>query len=812
MNMNRISAAVALLCTVVSVSPLRGESFPPITSDVTTDFAVYKPYTVTVTPSVKPYTISSDLSEVANIADFTLSKEAKALLAVNGFVAEASRYRQIYDVYNGCESNGIPAFVTTDACLHTYHILYDYMLRILELRFFFADLDGLTMELRKASMEMYESAADPEIRQAALDNISYFSVPFGLLHPEASSIDANAIKEINAIYEGSSGYVPSTLMYREDYPYVEDYSQYKPRGHYTRTTEFEEYFRAMMWYGRMTFSLNLPYAKQEGLRHAARQALLISRMLETVTVDNEAASAVWERIYEPTVFFVGKTDDITFRSYIEIAREVFGEDFLDQSPDVLADNDKIDMFIAKALTLPDPKITVKAGKGLRFMGQRFIPDSYILDHLVEEFVRNRFMPRGLDVMAVLGSERAYDILRTVYKDTEYPKYIDQMEALRKEFHGCPPETWAQNLYYNWLYTLLPLLDIKGEGYPPFMQTPAWVDKDLNTALGSWAELRHDTILYAKQSETLEVSAEPPVPPFARGYVEPNPEVYARLVSLAGYMKTGLNNRGLYDNLISDRIDQFRKLMTALTEISVKELTNTTPTPDEYALICNFGGAIESIVTFPPEFSAQYENDADKYLAVIADVHTDPNTNTCLEVGVGHPLTVYVIAPVEGVPTLTKGALFAYHEFTWSLSEGRLTDEEWQKMQSSSGAQDMPVWTESFRNGPSSAGVETFSVHGNPGMVTAVDEKPAPVDFNLLQNTPNPFNPSTLITFDLEKDETVKVAVYNLSGQEVEVLLDSRLNAGRHTLTWAPGGLASGVYFIRLITGTHAGTIRAVYLK
>ena len=81
---------------------------------------------------------------------------------------------------------------------------------------------------------------------------------------------------------------------------------------------------------------------------------------------------------------------------------------------------------------------------------------------------------------------------------------------------------------------------------------AWVDKDLNTALGSWAERRHDTILYAKQSETATV-AEPPPPPPIIGHVEPCPEVNARLAALAAFMRDGLVNRGLYDVLISERL-------------------------------------------------------------------------------------------------------------------------------------------------------------------------------------------------------------------------------------------------------------------
>ncbi|MBN1291514.1 MAG: DUF3160 domain-containing protein, partial [Candidatus Latescibacteria bacterium] len=134
--MKNISMCIlsAVIFTVSTVSFTSAESIGVITGDVETEFATYKPVLIDVTPSVKPYTISSDLKEVANISDFDLTDGAKSLLASNGFAASASLYRQIYDVYNECEMNGIPAFVTTDACLHTYHILYDFMLRILEIQ------------------------------------------------------------------------------------------------------------------------------------------------------------------------------------------------------------------------------------------------------------------------------------------------------------------------------------------------------------------------------------------------------------------------------------------------------------------------------------------------------------------------------------------------------------------------------------------------------------------------------------------------------------------------------------------------------
>lgn len=814
--------ATILVSLMAVINPVLAESITTITQDVSTEFGTYQPVIVNVSPSVSPYDISDDLSNVVNIGDFDLKTEAINLLSTNGFAAEASSYRQIYDVYNECKDYGIPVFVTTDACLHTYHILYDYVLRVIETNYFFLDLYNLTKAMIQDTQAIIEETAETDVRKAALENLAYLSVAIKLLNPDVevdSRVSDVVSQELEKILGLSPGYVPSPLFYSEDYPYQEDYSQYKPRGHYTRTTELERYFRAMMWYGRITFSLNLPYASQQGIRHAAIQALLLCRSLENASLEDEVsypASELWRRIYEPTVFFVGKADDINYYTYIELALnywgDLFGKSFTRVSPDILADEDKLDAFIADALELPDPKITVKAGKGYRFMGQRFIPDSYVLDQLVEEFVSGRLMPRGLDVMAVLGSGRAYEIIDTVYNDPDlYPGYDDQLSKLKQEFMGYAPEIWAQNLYFNWLYTLTPILEVKGEGYPVFMQNIAWVDKDLNTVLGSWAELRHDTILYAKQSESFETSS-PPEPQLIMGYVEPEPEVYARLASLASYTRQGLQNKGLLDELFENRLIDFENLMLTLKTIAVKELLNITPGDEEFALMCNFGTAIEALTSFPPEFEKQYESEADEFMAVIADVHTDPNLNECLEVGVGHPLNIYVIAPVNGIPTLTKGGIFSYHEFKRSLADGRLTDEEWQEMQSSARAKNMPEWTSSFLAGESSLKKETYNFRSSNRLVTSVEEENVPVSFDLFQNSPNPFNPSTTISYRLNESGLVKLAVYNLSGQLMETLADEWQEAGLYSLRWSPNGLATGIYLVKIFINGHSDVIKMLFMK
>ena len=82
------------------------------------------------------------------------------------------------------------------------------------------------------------------------------------------------------------------------------------------------------------------------------------------------------------------------------------------------------------------------------------------------------------------------------------------------------------------------------------------------------------------------------------------------------------------------------------------------------------------------------------MAVIADVHTDPNTMSVLEEGVGRPMVIYVAVQIEGEVVLTRGGIFSYYEFTWPMDD-RLTDEAWQDMLTQGEAPPLPTWTSSF---------------------------------------------------------------------------------------------------------------------
>ncbi|MFW9844243.1 MAG: DUF3160 domain-containing protein, partial [Candidatus Thorarchaeota archaeon] len=298
----------------------------------------------------------------------------------------------------------------------------------------------------------------------------------------------------------------------------------------------------------------------------------------------------------------------------------------------------------------------------------------------------RLMPMGLDVMAAFGSERAWELLDD---EKSYENYVSQMEMLWNNIGNMTVDEWTHNLYYLWIYSLLPLLSDPGDGYPFFMQSEAWVDKQLSTALASWAELRHDTILYAKQSYTTELTG---IPELVRGYVEPVPALYARLASLCKMMITGLESRGLLSTLMETKLNSLHSLLLDLQTVSIKELEGVALTDEEYRLIEGSGETLGSIVQMPTDDFLT--SDADDDMAVIADVHTDPNEGEVLEVGVGRPAVILVAVLINGEVILTQGGVMSYYEFTWPMND-RLTDESWQEMLELGTEPPLPSWTESF---------------------------------------------------------------------------------------------------------------------
>jgi hypothetical protein len=269
-------------------------------------------------------------------------------------------------------------------------------------------------------------------------------------------------------------------------------------------------------------------------------------------------------------------------------------------------------------------------------------------------------------MAVLGSELALEIMRSE-GDTDYESYHKQMKKLKVKFSELADSQWKENLYWRYLWIFKKLVTHPHKGYPKFMQKKRWQLKELNTALGGWAELRHDVILYGKQSYTLIATAAPTSMELTEGWVEPYPKIYRWLAEFVTTMS--VND---FPEEVKTNLSRFAEVLTALAVISEKELADTPLTEKELRLIWNIGSTLRSITKFTPSLMRKITSGADEEMAVIADVHTDPNSKKVLQVGVGYPSEIYLKLSSGKV---LKGGVFSYYEFKAPMAE-RYTDEKW----------------------------------------------------------------------------------------------------------------------------------------
>jgi len=671
-----------------------------------TEFAPYTVVAVNEQPSLPPYRIEADLSNVENRSRFEFNEEARQRLVKNGFVVIPAMHTEFFMLYESNRYDNVPNFITTDAMLHNYHLYFQHLLKTVEREKLIPELKALNAGMIQISLEQYRLLKDSEWENAALRNLAFFTVGSCLMESrtqipaeikavvkaELALINAHQTTAVSPLMSmGSSSDIMESLK--------EDYTQYIPRGHYTFSDELENYFKAMMWYGRMTFRV-----KDEDETRSA--------VLMTLALHDDKVHSPWAGIYDTTEFFAGRSDDPGFEQYTEVLHKIYGENL--SLIEISQDESKWQEFVEEVRQIKGPAInsipifdaTLQPDReaeiqGFRFMGQRYTVDADIFQRLIYREVgenpagERRMLPKGLDIPATLGSGEASQILEDL-GEYQYDRYPENMDKMQQYLAGLTEASWHQNLYWNWMHTLRPLTRQVPDGYPTFMLNQAWAHKELNTFLGSWTELKHDTILYSKQNYA-EMGGGGMEEIDDRGYVEPNPHLYARLAALSAMTRDGLKARNLLDERDSENLSRMEELALQLKTISEKELRGESLTEEEYELIRSFGGQLEH---FWMEALRDQAQDGGRSMLLlnnraplVADVATAP-PSTVLEEATGYINYIFAVVPVEGKLRIAKGGVYSYYEFPWP-AEDRLTDEKWWEMLDNKQIPEAPAWTESF---------------------------------------------------------------------------------------------------------------------
>ena len=753
---------------------------------------------------------------------YSLTPDELNLLEKNGFmVTERVSYtsfgRALHDIY----AKDLPVFVTTDAVLYAMHKSYDDILMMVEQNVLLPKIKTILSNLYNgipalaASYDEGASLLDSALRDVDL----YVTMALSLAENSKKTPHLVPAALIDTVWEVVAKEQMISMRLFAKTPRNLDFSQFSVRGHYTRTTSLTNYFRAMMWLGRIDFWLTLPEYKKEQWDPSDPKRMSLGACLLNELIDRASVRGEIAEIDRLLALFVGESDDLTPTELLDITEK---SDVSDAS--MLLEDSTYALFQKNILEDPRSEqkilsdfITMNGGDSVpdtlpvsfKILGQRFVIDSYIFGNVVyDRIVHNgitiyRMMPDPLDAMYALGNNDALPLLESELE--RYP-YGAQLNNLRYLVDAYEPDFWQQSLYNTWLQAIRLLSpDDNRTGLPLFMKTTAWHQEKLNTQLAAWSELRHDNLLYAKQSYTGGSECS-----FPHSYIEPYPEFYRQIGRFAD--KAAACFPDVKFSGITTYFHNLKNVMCRLDTLAQKELSGTAFSDSEKVFLQRMlfidpgSGA--------PPFSGWYADmffdqqvvaDSDY---IIADVHTQPTdeggnvVGRVLHVATGKiNLGVFTASSPSNdfAPMAYAGPVFSYYE---KITDNflRLTDETWTASIQKDSLPLRPDWVNSFLvDGAGSALPSGRNLGGvEYGVGTIMGPKTDDNGCSFLSI--NYRSRSMTISYAIAGGSNVTLYVYNQRGQLLFRQTAAHRNTGTHSIRLKTGKMAPGLYLVELVAG------------
>ena len=455
----------------------------------------------------------------------------------------------------------------------------------------------------------------------------------------------------------------------------------------------------MMWYGRRPFPLS------DDAKTVA--AILLVRQLES-----SGEIKRWEKIDRVLTQVVGKTDDWSPADYGKIVERVFGARKLALA-DIVKDTSALARF--KDAITKDPSSArivdmstgtgvsandrLKSVVGFRFLGMRFTWDAYLFSQLTAPNVP-RSLPTAADAMALFGSTAADEVIHGAVDVQPWKGVYYRQQTMLKQMIGKGVEK-KETTYDSWVSAFSTLF-LSGGSKQVFTRSRGWQYKNLNAALGSWTELKHDTILYSKQSgaeaaEGPEFEVPPYDPPSIKGYVEPNPLFFASMAELASGLSKDLQALGFLTDEYKDKLQSFDALSRQAQEIAKKEVEGHRLSETDYGWIRSASHKFNRGLLLPRSLGDIVDPDLLK-MALIADIATDYLSGSVLEVAVGVPQRIRIaVKDLSGGTRMTTGFVYSWYEFS---DTKRWQDSEWRSLVYGSEQERLrkmrPTWYSTFQ--------------------------------------------------------------------------------------------------------------------
>jgi hypothetical protein len=641
-----------------------------------------------------------DLVQIANrevVAGLTNAQ--RRYLSQNGFIVVQGQERDFSTIRHKVSTQyGQPYFMSTDVAAYALKSTADALLIALERE----ELSRRLALIVKSTLDEVQSYL-PGLRGSALEKdaklaLVYLSVGLQLLDPEAQielEPDLQALQRAQveqvlhaAGVEGLT-MLPGVLL---------DFRMFSAPEIYQGDAFLEAYFRGRTWFEQASF----PLEDKPGLQ-ASRAPLIINLALQRARIEGHPSAQLWAELDETMAFFYGRSQDDDPRRYAALIDRVYGNKI---SVLALADDDAWQVFRILAQTLPATKAysslssvssDQRGNRDWRFWGRRLLPDAIVFSVLPARREQTPDLPQetasGLDWMATSGWRRAEEILAG-YQDVQPEAYLHLKAAVQSQ----DDNQWTSTFWGAWNFSFLPSRESSVDVFPMFVQQQGWAQKELVSALGSWA-LSHqragEISFHVNSSDQFGQPISNPAP----AYVEPAPEVFYRLSYLAHVIVDGLSQRQMTGLLLTeeqdskklaDLLQSMRDLgdrLSRLGDLAAKEIQGIPLDLADFALIQSPLGLVDVTNT---NRIVQGVKAPGETVPVMEIGVADRNGDQVLQVGTGFLDWLYVIVPLHGELQIAQGGIFSYNEFNLPDAD-QLSAVRWQWIVKHA-QPERPVWS------------------------------------------------------------------------------------------------------------------------
>jgi len=588
--------------------------------------------------SINYVPISMPLADVQNAWMFAQTKEQQKMLNENGGLFRPKGYSQLYELYDSENylCNGYSPTTATRPYLITTDIFWELFGAAYEGIFIAKEREDAIPNFWKFVSEANSYFKNNKARSPW---VKAFST---LMNLQSGSTNDPEVKRILQEQQAQSSVADTSF----------DFSELKPRGHYTSSNEMQTYFRAFKYFTSI-FNLKPQMGKKAVLPE-----------LNNLPASISGLALKWIQSYS---------------GFISSSR----------SP-----------LVWNGLKNTVPKYCQYPQKNLKIFPLSWGFDNEILNSTVyhEDYPKDltvsgpgglRLLPSGLDLATVLGNKFAEHLLEPEYQ--KYPPLRKVIDHLRSNFkqNGQVGKS-SDNLYDRWISALaVQWCDTvcSANGKP---DQAIWQTKRIQTGLATWATLRHATVLVNERSgaECGEGGFEEIVMRAPRGYVEPDPYTFASIADLfecaINYVADGLKQRKVdkYGEGINDESDVYKGIVKRLKQvaedtrafqkIAEKQKKGEQITNQEYEKILFVGAVAEHyFLLFKSLANKDYAISTPDPMPKIVDV-AGSDGNFLLS-AVGMPMEWDYVVPYYGQRQIVKGSIYSYFEFK---SNKLMNDKEW----------------------------------------------------------------------------------------------------------------------------------------